>query len=74
MRVSEFFSKRFWSAGLVFVISAGQAIAVAQGQVPQQPASASQPAQTGTDRVQSWLRDAELAFSHGKMYLANRFL
>jgi hypothetical protein len=66
VRVSDFFSKRFWSAGLIVVITAGQAIAVAQGQAPQQPATASQPAQAGTDRIQSWLRDAEQAMSQGR--------
>lgn len=74
MRVSDFFSKRFWSAGLIVVVTAGQAIAVAQGQVPQQPATASQSAQAGTDRIQSWLRDAEQAMSQGKKDLAGRYL
>jgi general secretion pathway protein D len=74
VRVSDFFSKRFWSAGLIIVVTAGQAIAVAPGQVPQQPATASQPAQAGTDRIQSWLRDAEQAMSQGKKDLAGRYL
>jgi general secretion pathway protein D len=74
VRVSEFFSKRFWSAGLIFVVAAGQTIAVAQAQAPQQPATASQSAQGGTERVQTWLRDAEQAISQGKMDLAGRYL
>lgn len=74
MKVSDFFRKRFWSAGLIVVIAAGQTVAVAQGQLPQQPASAGQAASVGTDRVQTWLRDAEQAMSQGKMELAGRYL
>ena len=74
MRVSGFFNIRYWSAGLLCVIVAGQTIAVARGQSPQPPANPSQTAQPDVDRVQSWLLDANKAVQQGKWELAERYL